>query len=94
MRQPETDLFGEVIPVRAPDARRKISYAARPGTGPKGQRCNTCVHGQRVLSRGVRSWKCELRAAVWDQFGSDIKPGAPACREWQRKPFRAESLSR
>lgn len=94
----ETDLFGVPLAAaathRPPSAPvRKIGYAARPGTGPKGQRCNTCRLAQRVTHREERSWKCEVMAGIWHLgAASDIVPGAPACSEFERKPFRAESF--
>lgn len=88
----ETDLFGEVLASsKTPRAGqpRKVGYAARPGTGPKNQRCYTCAQAMRVthVSSGVSSWKCTAVSHLWEQPHSDIKPGAPACREWQRKQF-------
>lgn len=89
MIQP-TDLFGEPLPaavVRHKAAKRSIGYASRPGTGPKGQRCYSCKFAHRVAEAGRHAWKCEHRAAVWDRPESNIKPGAPSCREWERKPY-------
>jgi hypothetical protein len=69
---------------------RKIGYAARPGSGPKNRRCNTCVHAQRVRSGTRISWKCDIVSYLWDDTDrTDIKPAAPACSEWTRKPFVA-----
>lgn len=92
MKTPVVDLLGEPIveSVSVSDGPRlrKIGYAARPGTGPKRQRCATCVHSQRVLHRGSYSTKCERMAHAWTHGPeTDIKPNAPACREWERKPF-------
>lgn len=96
MRKPQIDLFGEPIPLpilfRKDGGRRKIGYAARPGSGPKKQRCNTCKHLSRVLSQGFRSHKCELMTHVWSYDPiTDIKPNAPACSEWVRRPFENQS---
>lgn len=90
MRQPETDLLGEPLaPLRKDGMRRKTGYAARPGTGPKGQRCNTCTHAQLMRSATRRAWKCAAVTHAWDDTPeSDIKPGAPACKEWERKHFK------
>lgn len=93
MRKTETDLFGHPIVVQASfrtDGRvRKIGYPARPSTGPKGQRCNTCENAVRVLSGGSRSWKCQVMARSWTQGPeTDIHPGAPACRDWVRKVWK------
>lgn len=83
----QLDLF-EAPCVAPPPVPRRIGYAARPGTGPKGQRCNTCISSQRVTNCGCHSWKCERMAVLWVRGeASDIKPGAPACSEWERKPY-------
>lgn len=94
MRHAETDLFGQPIPgahlVRKDGGRRKIGYAARPGTGPKGKRCALCANCESVLHKGSRSLKCRLVAHRWTHGAeTDIHPNAPACREWQPKPFKA-----
>lgn len=84
----------EVPPLAPPAKPRKPpvhGYAARPGTGPKGQRCNTCVSMQRVLQAGARSYKCEIRAAEWRPGPeTDVKHNAPACSYWERKPYAKE----
>jgi len=89
----EVDLFGIPLPppalYRKDGGLRRAGYAAKPGTGPKGQRCNTCRWAMKVLHRGIRSHKCELQAAQWSGAPcTDIKPGAPACSEWQRKQWK------
>jgi hypothetical protein len=91
--RPEIDLLGEPIPApavfRKDGGRRKIGYAAKPGTGPKGKRCIQCKMIQRVLSKGVTSHKCELAAPIWsDDPATDIKPNAPACSCFERRDFQ------
>jgi len=91
MRHRERDLFGHPIKPHAP-ARdrgvRKVGYAARLATGPKGQRCGTCAHAARVLHRGSLTHKCELMAHAWTHGEeTDISLRAPACHKWERKPF-------
>ena len=82
------DLVAEATAVRR---ERKIGYAARPGTGPKGQRCNTCSHCMLVECRGVVSRKCQIMARHWTpSSATDIKHNAPACSEWERKPYTAK----
>lgn len=88
------DLFGEPLPPVAARRRdgkfRKIGYADRTGTGPKGQRCATCKFAQKVTQRGEFTHKCELMALVWAHGpASDINLRAPACSKWERKPFTA-----
>lgn len=88
----EHDLFGHPVPspaaFRKDGRRRRAGYAARPGTGPKGQRCITCLHCELVTRHGDSSHKCRQRASEWrhDEL-TDIHPNAPACREWTRKPY-------
>jgi hypothetical protein len=88
----DIDLFGIRVPpavaYRKDGRLRKNGYAARPGTGPKGQRCYSCQHCQRVQHDGIRSHKCELIAARWTyEADTDIKHNAPACSDWQRKQY-------
>ena len=58
-------------------------YAAVPGGGPLGERCNTCKHFVR------RSWdktylKCDLVRAWWTKgAGSDVRAKSPACSKWE-----------
>ncbi|WP_146617675.1 hypothetical protein [Rhodoplanes serenus] len=55
-------------------------YAALPGTGPAGETCGACRH----IVRGRRWRKCELARALWTHGpGTDIRAGAPACRQWE-----------
>lgn len=89
MRRPEKDLFGDPVDPSRAERVHRIGYAARPGTGPKSQRCATCMSCIAVLSNAVRSFKCQIMAKIWDRPSSDIKPNAPACSEWSRRPFRA-----
>lgn len=93
-----TDLFGHPMPsqelFRKDGRRRKIGYAARPGSGPRRQRCRTCKSCMAVLSKGVRSHKCEVMAKIWsDDPATDIKPNAPACREWATRPFNRSAAA-
>lgn len=85
----DRDLFGAPIAAAAALPRvRKIGYASRPGTGPKGQRCNTCRYCIVVAQHGQRTRKGEIVAAKWSTSPeTDIKHNAPACRDWQRKPY-------
>lgn len=91
---PQVDLFG--VPLPAASAfrkdgrrRRKIGYAARPGTGPKSQRCQTCQHFTKVTRQGYpEAFKCALMAHLWTHSSvSDIQPRAPACDLWARRPL-------
>lgn len=87
------DLFGEPIPATraARPARkvRKIGYADKPATGPKGQRCGNCIHAERVVHRAEFTHKCQLMTHVWDHTAAtDIHLQAPACSKWVRKPYK------
>ncbi len=89
----EIDLFGQPMlsqtSFRKDGRLRKLGYAARPGSGPKSQRCNTCAHCIRVVHGDVHSYKCEIIASRWTQCATtDIKPNAPACSEWRRRAER------
>lgn len=88
--RPENDLFG--VPINAPRAARpalSIGYASRPGTGPKGQRCNTCRFRMVITEHGRRASKCEIVAAKWTTSSeTDIKHNAPACSDWQRRIYK------
>ena len=93
------DLLGEPLPaphhLRKDGGRRKIGYAARPGTGPKGQRCQTCAHHQRVTHRGISTFKCSLMDHAWTHSSeTDISLRAPACRKWERRPFKPLKIER
>ena len=82
----ERDLLGHRIVTPTP-GRRRFGYADRPGTGPKGQRCNTCKFCILVCSTN-RVRKCEVMARRWDIPGSEIKPNAPACSHWSRRLYQ------
>lgn len=61
-------------------------YAAKPGTGPAGQTCNTCAHCRLRVSRGNRRYyKCQL---LYGQLttgrATDVTLRSPACAKWQR----------
>jgi hypothetical protein len=90
------DLFGNEIIEPAP-ARRSITgkkrsntkakgYAARPGTGPDGEKCKTCRHifGNKMGSGRV-FWKCSLMKHCWTGGrGSDVLVNSPACGKWEK----------
>lgn len=84
------DLFGKPIATpQPPKPGRRIGYAARPGTGPKGQRCNTCRFCIVVTQSGERVRKCELKAPIWTTTDeTNVKHNAPACKMWERKTYK------
>jgi hypothetical protein len=88
----DRDLFGE--PIANPEAaqtaslrKRRIGYADRPGTGPKGKRCYCCARAIRMESSAGILWRCEITVQLWQRPNSDIKPGAPACASWESKQY-------
>ncbi|MDE2105414.1 MAG: hypothetical protein KGL39_49765 [Patescibacteria group bacterium] len=61
-------------------------YAAAPGSGPQGETCRTCAHFVRRDGFAKVYLKCGLMRAHWTGgAGTDVKAGAPACREWKPK---------
>lgn len=74
----QRDLFGDITK----DERRTTQpkgYAARPGSGPKGETCSTCIHKAK---RG-RFTKCGLLKKHWTQGrGTDVLQQSPACQFW------------
>lgn len=90
----DRDLFGEALPsqpaFRKDGRLRKVGYPAKPGTGPKGQRCSTCIQSARVVHRGTHTLKCERMSHAWTHGSeTDVHPNAPACSEWSRRPWKA-----
>ena len=58
-------------------------YARRPGSGPEGERCNTCAH--YWVSGNGRFRKCELLRHCWtNSYGTDIRAKSPACELWEK----------
>ncbi|SDE46185.1 hypothetical protein [Rhodospira trueperi] len=84
----QPDMFGGPSVADGPEPkhkpRRPGGYAARPGGGPKGETCRTCLHYVRK-GRGKSVYrKCDLLRDVWTNgTGSDIRAGAPACCLWK-----------
>lgn len=85
------DLFGQpVVPKSLPlpaGAKKRHEtkpngYAARPGTGPKGETCKSCRHIYRHRLAKVYL-KCKLMVRSWTGGpGTDIRAGSPACQHW------------
>lgn len=61
-------------------------YAAKPGTGPAGETCNTCAHCRVRISRSARRYyKCQLLMSHWtDGRATDVVLRSPACAKWER----------
>lgn len=61
-------------------------YAAKPGTGPAGEFCRTCIFLVRKEMSKVYL-KCWLTRGTWTGGGgSDIRASFPACRFWRAIP--------
>ena len=87
MTEREVDLFGQEIPYQHPSNGNRgrnanpRGYAARPGTGPADETCQSCEH--YCILRG-KYRKCELLKWRWTHgAGTDIRARSPACRYWQ-----------
>lgn len=53
-------------------------YAARPGSGPEGEKCRTCKHAVG-LDYSKTYYKCKLRRRDWTgSYGTDIRLKSPA----------------
>lgn len=62
----------------------KKGYAAKPGTGPQGETCATCVHHARVEMAKVYH-KCNLMRPKWTGgAGTDILTKSPACSKFEK----------
>lgn len=60
-------------------------YAARPGIGPEGERCETCDHYRIVQGNSKSFRKCFKIKPKWTNGpGTDIKASAPACNLWEK----------
>ena len=86
------DLFG--IPIFEPAPKKKGTkangYAARPGSGPVGETCRSCINYRSVHGHQRPYLKCALCQKNWTNGpGTDIKAKSPACFFWeaQRLPF-------
>lgn len=68
-------------------------YAAKPGTGPLGETCATCMHcRQRALAR-KRVFKCALLMGQWTPGrDTDITLRSPACAKWEKGEPRVTTL--
>jgi hypothetical protein len=80
-RSETADLFGD------PPARKVVGgYAGRPGEGPDGETCGTCIYSLRVRHNTKCFWKCgHLRGrGVTRSEASDIRKSSPACQFWER----------
>lgn len=80
------DLFGQPIPDLPIKIGTKASgYARRPGTGPAGERCGTCLHAVRIGAYNHKFYKCNIIRFRWTHGpGTDILLKSPACKMWSK----------
>lgn len=96
MSAEQPDLIAGLPPVtakpRAGDDWNR-AYARRPGSGPQGETCGTCLHIRRKDYRhsGPSKWcfKCALSAHPCHGAASDIRMKTAACSKWQPKESSA-----
>jgi len=88
----EFDLFGMALPdawlftLKKRKRTEAKGYVRRPGSGPAGETCGSCVHCVRVQGGHKRYPKCKLAEGIWTHGpGSDIRTKSPACEMWQHK---------
>ena len=89
------DLFGEEIigpvgplppSVKGKRKTKLNGYAAPPGSGPKGERCNTCINFVRHGGHARHYLKCLLMRPSWTSGpGTDILAKSPACLHWKKQ---------
>lgn len=86
----DLDLFGAPLPQppavtpRTGKVKRKTipkGYAARPGSGPRGETCGSCNYAYRRQSGTRAYWKCGLVTPT-NGPGTDIRFQSPACQLW------------
>lgn len=80
------DLFGEQIETPTPRGKHYVKvngYAARPGSGPAGESCGTCIHDCPEEYHNKIFHKCAMMKHAWTHGpGSDIRVRSPACSFW------------
>lgn len=83
---PDLNLFGEK-PIKPRKTTKPKGYAARPGSGPKGEKCKTCKHMyRRTTGAGHAYFKCLKMREHWGHTRTtDILARAPACYFWEKK---------
>lgn len=79
------DLLGQSLEPPKKKTTQAKGYAGKPGRGPLGETCRSCLHYRRV-GGGRRAYpKCALCWANWTHGpGSDIRAKSPACQFWKQ----------
>lgn len=79
-------LFGDTISAVPAVRRTDKAHAAKPGTGPEGERCGTCRHAVVSGYHSKNYWKCGLMRTCWTGGGAtDIRLKDAACKLWEEK---------
>ncbi len=58
------------------------AYAAKPGSGPEGERCGTCRFARQINGHSRYYWKCSFVPATRGG-ATDIRLKTPACKKWE-----------
>lgn len=87
----QLNLFGGSEPARQSTCRTGAfgaGYPARPGSGPQGENCGTCIHMLRLkFKRGRVVFKCDrVPGAEVKNRHTDIRRSSPACMGWEPIP--------
>jgi len=79
------NLFGEEIEITKRSTPLPSGHAAKPGTGPEGESCATCLHLTRI--KYAKSYlKCGKMRSQWTSGpGTDVRAKDPACHYWESK---------
>jgi len=87
--KPEQPIIGQLDAFGAPPVRHIKhpvgGYAARPGTGPRGETCKGCACAYQSHGGNRSYWKCSLVVPTSGP-GTDIRLKSPACSQWRKKP--------
>ena len=90
----ELDWWNPDSPASTPDERRKrrkpkpSGHAARPGSGPAGETCDSCQHLARI-QMAKTYLKCGLARAIWTGGRkSDVRARDAACSKWSAVPHQ------
>lgn len=76
---------------KVPPIARTFATPDRPGSGPEGQCCGTCLHFRRTGNsegRGQKHFKCFKVRHLWTHGpATDIRFRWPACSQWESAQF-------
>lgn len=64
-----------------------LPYAEKPGSGPEGKTCATCIHRWRQRYTKGYVYKCYLMVNHWTfNKKTDIKNSSPSCVKYSTNP--------